>query len=274
MKMPLRSRLFTLCADDFGQSEKINAAVIELVRVQRLGATSAMSQGPAWAQGAREIRDYLKVVDVGLHLNLTHRFSSETLARPLEWWLLAAPRGWIKRQAVRDTFLRQVELFERYLGRLPDYVDGHQHVHAFPLIREILTEVIAECWRGQPQPWVRAPDCLLDSGGVPFKAWVLKRATRGFAAHISAAGLNYTRQFAGLYALTSAAPFEKLMHRWLHQLPSGTLLMVHPGHQAFDHSDPIAAARFNEYQYLTTRALSDDCQSADASLVRFGELAA
>ena len=274
MKMPLRSRLFTLCADDFGQSEKINAAVIELIRVRRLGATSAMSQGPAWPLGARELRPYLDVVDVGLHLNLTHRFTSETMVRPLAWWLLAAPRGWIHRQAVRDTFLRQVELFDRYLGRLPDYLDGHQHVHALPVVRDILTEVIDACWRGQPRPWVRAPDCLLDAGGVPFKAWVLRRATHGFAEHVAAAGLRYTRQFGGVYALSSGAPFPKLMRRWLHQLPSGTLIMVHPGHEAFDKTDPIADARFMEYQYLNTRALSDDCLSADASLVRFSELPA
>lgn len=272
MKMPLRSRRFTLCADDFGQSRAISDAIIELVRVWRIGATSVMSQGPAWPDGARALKELQHLTDVGIHLNLTHRFPGHAGSRPLPWWLFAAPRGLVNRAQIRSSFLTQIELFTQHFGRLPDYLDGHQHVHAFPVIREVLTEVIAECWRGNDKPWVRAPDCLLDSGGVPLKGWVLKRATRGFAAHAEAEGLRYTKKFGGLYALDALSGFPKLMQRWLHDLPSGTLLMCHPGRRTFDRTDPIADARYEEYQYLMNRGLSDDCAAADVSLVRFADL--
>lgn len=274
MKMPLRSRRFTLCAEDFGQSRPINAAIIELIRVWRIGATSAMSQGPAWPEGARALRDYQQLTDVGLHLNLTHRFDGQKGTRPLAWWLLAAPRGWIKREQVRDSFLSQIDLFFTHFGRLPDYLDGHQHVHAFPVIREVTTELISECWRGRPRPWVRTPDCLLDSGDIALKGWVLKRAARGFADHVARDGLRHTKKFAGLYSLDPASDYPKLMRRWLHQLPSGTMLMCHPGHQTYDLNDPIREARYAEYQYLNYRGLSDDCAAADVSLVKFADLEA
>lgn len=272
MKMPLRSRRFTLCADDFGQSKPINAAIIELIRVWRVGATSVMSQGPAWPEGACALRDYQQLTDVGLHLNLTHRFEGLEGTRPLIWWLYAASRGKLQRAQLRAAFLSQIDLFVRHFGRLPDYLDGHQHVHSFAGIREVLTELIDECWKDRPKPWVRAPDCLLDSGDMAIKGWVLKRAARGFAAHLSAHGLRYTKKFAGLYGLDPAANYPKLMGRWLHQLPSGTLLMCHPGHKTYDLSDPIREARYEEYQYLNYRGLTDDCSSADVSLVKFADL--
>lgn len=274
MKMPLRRRRFTLCADDFGQSGPINAAIIELVRVWRIGATSVMSQGPAWPEGARALRDYHHLTDVGLHLNLTRRFEALDSTRPLIWWLYAAPRGKVDREQVRAAFLSQIDLFVKYFGRLPDYLDGHQHVHSFTDIREVLTEVIAECWKDRPRPWVRAPDCVLDSCGVPLKGWVLRRASRGFSEHAAREGLRYTKKLAGLYALDPAADYPRLMKRWLHRLPSGTVLMCHPGHQTYDLSDSIREARYAEYLYLNYRGLSDDCLSADVSLVKFADLEA
>lgn len=267
-------RLFTLCADDFGQSASINDAIVELIRCQRLGAVSVMSQGPAWPDGARALDECQQAADIGLHLNLTHPFPDSLPVRPLAWWLVAAPLGWVRRGEVRAAFQSQIDAFVKHFGRLPDYLDGHQHVHALAVIREVLTEVIAENWRGQPQPWVRAPDCLLDSGRVPLKAWVLRSATRGFAKHLQRSGLRHTRRFGGLYALDAEADFAGLMGSWLHELPSGTLLMVHPGKESHDLDDPIGAARVVEYNYLKSSELAQHAASAGACFVRFSQLPA
>ncbi len=272
MRLRLRSRRFTLCADDFGQSEAINRAIIELVRVWRLGATSVLSDGPAWPEGARVLRDLAHMADIGLHLNLTHPFDGVSGTRPLLWWMAAAPRGMVKVDAVRAAFSRQIDAFVKHFGRLPDYIDGHQHVHAFPQIREVVTDLIAEVWTGDAKPWVRAPDRLVDSGGVPLKGWVLKRLARGFSEHLAREGLVFPSRFGGLYSLQPDARYPRLMRRWLHGLPSGTLLMCHPGHESFSLSDPIREARFEEFLYLSGVALPADCQAADASLVRFSDL--
>ncbi len=274
MTTPPGDRLFTLCADDFGQSASINEAIVELVRCQRLGAVSVMSQGPAWPDGALALKECQQAADIGLHLNLTHPFPGSLSVRPLAWWLVAAPLGWVERSAVRAAFQSQVDAFVKHFGRLPDYLDGHQHVHALPVVREVLTELVADNWRDQPQPWVRAPDCLLDSGRVPLKAWVLRRATRGFAKHLQRAGLRHTRRFGGLYALDADVDFAGLMGSWLHELPSGTLLMVHPGKESHDPDDPIGAARVAEYNYLNGSELAQHAASAGASFVRFSQLPA
>jgi predicted glycoside hydrolase/deacetylase ChbG (UPF0249 family) len=262
------TRTLSLCADDFGQSTEINQGILALLSLKRLAAVSVMSQGPAWAVGAQALKAHDQTADIGLHLNLTHRFDRDTYVRPLAAWLISAPLGWVDRQGVRDSFRQQIDLFVKHRGRLPDYLDGHQHVHAFAVIRGILVEVIAEYWQTQAKPWVRAPDQLLDDGQVPLKALVLRTATSGFAAHLSNAGLRYPAGFAGLYALTPSANFPQLMQAWLQQLPSGTLMMVHPGEQSSDVSDPIRDARYAELQHLQSLQFGDHLHSANVHLVR------
>ena len=151
-----------------------------------------------------------------------------------------------------DLFRRQLDLFVKQFGYLPDYLDGHQHVHAFPSVRAVLAEVIIEYWQGAPRPWVRAPDQLLDDGQMPFKAWVLTSATRGFADSLKGAGLRHNVGFAGLYALTPQSNFPVLMQGWLRHLPSHTLIMVHPGEASDDADDPISAIRSVELAYLSS----------------------
>lgn len=262
------TRTLTLCADDFGQSTEINHGILALLSLNRLAAVSVMSQGPAWAVGAPALKVHHQTADLGLHLNLTHRFDRDTYVRPLAAWLISAPLAWVDRPAVRDSFRQQIDLFVKHLGRLPDYLDGHQHVHAFAVIREILVEVIDEYWQAKSKPWVRAPDQLIDDGRVPVKAWVLRTATRGFAAHLENAGLRYPAGFAGLYALTPGANFPERMAGWLRQLPDGTLMMVHPGEQSSDISDSIRDARYVELQYLQSPQFADRLHSSSVQLAR------
>lgn len=264
----VNNRLLTLCADDFGQSAAINQGILQLLQLDRLHAVSVMSQGPAWAVGAPALNEFREGVDIGLHLNLTHRFGNDIHARPLSVWLLRAFSGGIDQRAVRDTFRRQIDLFVQQLGRLPDYLDGHQHVHAFPGVREVLPELISEYWQATNPPWVRAPDRLIDDGRVPFKAWVLRRATRGFVERLEHTGLRYNTGFAGLYALTPSADFVQLMQEWLHSLPTNTLMMVHPGEQSDDTHDPIRTARYIELEYLRGAAFGEQLRAAGVTLAR------
>src|SRR5206468_3833869 len=39
---------------------------------------------------------------------------------------------------------RQVDAFAQHFDRLPDHVDGHQHVHALPGIRDALLQMLVE----------------------------------------------------------------------------------------------------------------------------------
>lgn len=279
-------RRLSLCADDFGQSAAIDAGILSLIGRGRLQATSVLAEGPDWPEGAARLKELLargqaqadpqvysqvhSQAEVGLHLNLTHPFNGATLARPLSRWLLASSVRQVSRTAVRDSFLRQVEAFVRHFGRLPDYLDGHQHVHAFPVVRDSVMDVIDRCWQGQGmRPWLRVPERLI-GGDAAFKAFVLRTSTRGFGALAESRGLRTTPAFGGMYSLLPDDGFEGRMKRWLREAPDRTLIMCHPGltnRSAQDTTDPIAPARAVEYAYLASDAFAEDCARSGVTLV-------
>lgn len=263
-------RRLTLCADDFAQSPAISQGILDLLRAGRLSATSVMTQSPHWPELAAPLRELQPQADLGLHFNLTHVFAGpQNLQRPLPYWLLLSQLRQLPHVQLRDSLLRQIDLFSQQLGRLPDFIDGHQHVHALPQIRTVLFEAIALRWPAGQRPYLRAPERLGHPGDSRLKAMVLRQACRGFAAAATQAGLVCNRWFAGLYALTPEAGFAGLMQQWLAQAEDGGLLMCHPGLPAKDASDPIAAARAVEYRYLGSQEFADACQQAGVQLGRF-----
>lgn len=75
-------KLLAVCADDFGQSLEISAAIVHLARRRRVTAVSCIANAPCWKQSAGALQYLPKSVGVGLHLNLTEgRPMSPELAR-------------------------------------------------------------------------------------------------------------------------------------------------------------------------------------------------
>lgn len=263
-------RRLTLCADDYAQSPAISQGILNLLQRGRLSATSVMTQSPHWPALAAPLREMQPQADIGLHFNLTHDFGEQnTPCKPLPYWLLRSQLHLLPRAALRDSLLRQIDQFSQQLGRLPDFIDGHQHVHALPVIRDALFDAIALRWTERSKPYLRAPDRLGHPGDSQLKAVVLTQACRGFAAAAEQNGLHCNQWFAGLYALQPEAGFAGLMQQWLNSCPDGGLMMCHPGLPADDASDPIAAARAVEYCHLGSQEFADACEQAGVELGRF-----
>ncbi|WP_028535466.1 ChbG/HpnK family deacetylase [Paludibacterium yongneupense] len=254
------TRRLILCADDYAQSAAISAGIAELIAAGRLGATSAFSQSPHWRVQARQLRLVHGRADIGLHFNLTHPFGAGQ--RPLSHWLLASQLRRIDRDAIRRTLLEQIDAFAEELGRLPDFIDGHQHVHALPVIRDALADAIAQRWAGDARPYLRAPDRLADTGDSRLKSTILRACCHGFADLGARTGAAVPPWFAGMYSLSEGADFRALMQRWLALCPDGGLMMCHPGQPSRDADDPIRPARAAEYRYLASDAFAEDCLAA------------
>jgi len=247
------SRHFTLCADDFAQSAAISEAIIELLAARRLSATSVFSQSPLWPALAAQLAAQPSA-EVGLHFNLTHPFDDG--ARPLSHWLLNSQLRRLPLDWLADQVRRQLDAFTSAFGRLPDFIDGHQHVHALPQVRDALLSTL-KTFGGRP--YLRAPDLLGHPGDSRIKAMILKALCHGFARQAGKAGYHVPAWFGGLYSLSPEADYPALMDKWLATMPDGALLMCHPG-SGDDADDPIAAARRNEYGYLASARFTESCE--------------
>jgi predicted glycoside hydrolase/deacetylase ChbG (UPF0249 family) len=208
-------------------------------------------------------------IDIGLHFNLTHACDLQSWsARPLDTILRDALSGRLDQRALATTLHAQLDRFEAVIGKAPDFVDGHQHVHILKGIRAVLLHEIGRRYRGH-EPYMRNVNPYLRRSPTLFKTILLKTLNAGFADAVRRAGLQCTRRFGGIYSLSPEADFAALMQQWLAMARDGDLLMCHPGAAADDASDPIAATRPRELQHLGSADFAAQLRDADIQLSRF-----
>ncbi len=237
-----------LCADDFAFSPAVSATIAALAGEGRLNATSCMAVMPGWPADSALLRDLPPTVEIGLHIVLTEE-------RPLTAMPLLAPSGvlptiqkmeWLsgRPELPLDEIAAEVEAqfdaFEGAMGRAPDFVDGHQHSHALPHIRDRVLDITA---RRAPRAWLRTnEDALGALLSRPYRGKALASAwhSRGFRAAAARRGLTCNQGFAGHYGF--AGDYAALFPAFLRRPGETHLVMCHPGAGSRP-GDAIAAAR-------------------------------
>jgi predicted glycoside hydrolase/deacetylase ChbG (UPF0249 family) len=251
-----------LCADDFAFSPQVSGVIADLAAQGRLNATSCMAVLPNWHADSAMLSGLPETMQIGLHLVLTGE-------RPVTAMPHLAPGGelpaidLLQGMAVRKKLplneitveiSAQFDRFEDAMGRAPDFVDGHQHSHALPGIREI---VLAETGRRAPHAWLRT--CEERIGAMlarPYRGKALASAyrSRGFRSAAAAHGLTCNQGFAGHYGF--AGDYAMMFPNFLKSPGKRHLVMCHPGLGSRD-GDTIAAARLQEAAALATLPIAD-----------------
>ena len=252
---PVRSKVpVVVCADDFGLENGVDAAIVELAQQGRLSATGCLVQAAGFAAAASLLKPLS--IDLGLHLNFTEQLGQSGLRMSLGSLLLCTYLRAISRTAVRQQIETQLDLFERHVGRAPDFIDGHLHVHQFPIIRDILIEVVRRRYVNN-LPWVRDTRPLQLSARLPkiqrFKAWLIGALGAADLARLTAsAGIHSNQGFAGAYDFDRPHPaYEKMLTAWLEKASPNMLLMVHPAIQA-SQALAFGPERVQEFQVLSS----------------------
>lgn len=262
----MTQKKLVICADDYGQSPPISAAIVELVAAGRLSAVSCMTGSPSWPKAAAALLPYVDKIDIGLHFNLTYPFSEPVIPLPLLMGgsaLYQVDRTW-----VRGMLQRQLDAFEQAMGMAPAFVDGHQHVHVFPTIRNVVIKVLKDRYR-EKLPYLRSVCQPWTSTDTKLKITVLRGMGLGFDWKASRAGFRVSPGLLGAYSLSDKADYPELMQRWLRQAKTGMILMCHPGQASDDYSDPIRAARVREWHYFQSQEFEAACQKAGVVIGRF-----
>ncbi|MBR0696842.1 ChbG/HpnK family deacetylase [Bradyrhizobium lablabi] len=257
-------RRIWLCADDYGLSDGVNRAILDLIERGRLNATSVMMVAPAIGRDAaaalRTSAAKNAACAIGLHVTLTAPFRPLTLHfRPLDGdMFLPFPKllraGLMRRldtELVHAEVLAQLEAFHDLFGRAPDFVDGHQHAQLFPQVRDGFLRAVKE---RAPEAWVRQGgrnQPLAQRLAAP-KALVLDALSTRFRNKAAKAGLRFNPAFAGAYDFTKEPDFAALMPQFLQGMPDGGLVMCHPGFvdETLSSLDPLTTQREKEHAFL------------------------
>lgn len=221
-----------------------------------------MAVMPGWAADSVLLRDLPARVEIGLHLTLTGerpltkmpRLTVDGTLPPINPLGRMAARGQLPLSEIEGEVRAQFDAFVAGLGRSPAFVDGHQHSHALPGIREIVLEETA---RRAPGAWLRnCADSVPAMLTRPFfgKASASAWHSRGLREAAAGHGLSTNDSFAGHYDF--AQDYHAMFPRFLRRPGAVHLVMCHPGggHRA---GDDIAAARLREAEALRNWPIAD-----------------
>ncbi len=258
-------RRIALCADDFGAFPGADRGILRLVEAGRLGGVSCQVTGAAFPRDAPALRERAPGVDAGLHLDLAAGRGG------LAALLARSHARALGRRAIADRVAAQLDRFERALGRPPAFVDGHQHVHQLPVVRDALLDVLGARYP-RPGPLVRNTVPLRPRGAKALLVAALGGV--GLRRLLRARGVPHHPDFAGVYGLDAAADYPALFAGWLASATEGTLLLCHPGAAADDPGDPIGPARAAELAYLASPRLDEACRAAGVERVRVAAVGA
>ena len=140
----------TLNIDDLGLSPAVNEAVCRLAEARRIQSASLMSLGELPHETLARL--HASDCDIGLHLDFTG-FAARQYPAVGGTLKQTLARAWLRRfepTALRDLIRRQFDRFEDLTGHAPAFIDGHQHVHQFPQIRETLLQEAAARYPARP----------------------------------------------------------------------------------------------------------------------------
>lgn len=240
-----------VAADDFAQNEAVDDGILELIDAGRLTATSCLVASPRWPQAARRIERGIRMkADIGIHIDLTE------FVRPAgghAGLALASYSGWLTRRRLRALIDAQLQRFEDALAAVPDYIDGHRHVHQLPRVRDALLAAVLERY-GARLPWVRISRATGWNAGVKARL-VSALGARDMTARCKAFGIPCNERLLGFYAFDDvAAAHRARLHAWLAQTrASGDVLMCHPAARC-ENGDPIGRARAVEFEIMRSDA--------------------
>jgi predicted glycoside hydrolase/deacetylase ChbG (UPF0249 family) len=256
-------RRIAVCVDDFGMHEGINLAALDLARRGRVSSISCLVDGPAWQAGSNALKASGLEVEIGLHLNFTERFGQPYDAVPLSRLILLAYARQLDRAALKWEIERQLEKFVSFMGRMPDFLDGHQHVHQLPLIREALIECLDKR-DVSSSLWIRAccPPERLGESALPYAIRLKSRLIGWLGAHAvkrlaAQHGHSQNRHLLGVYGFDGlAGDYLDLMQSWLQSAADGDVLMCHPSVPG-PWNDAILESRSQEYDVLASQAFHE-----------------
>jgi predicted glycoside hydrolase/deacetylase ChbG (UPF0249 family) len=280
------SRRITLIADDYGLAPGVSLAIRQLLSAGALSGTSCMTVGAFWPDAAGALHDLATTAgprfELGLHLSLTGPFAplSPQLRDRAGWRHFPTLAGLFRLSLGRRLPLgalsaeieAQYAAFTDALGRPPDFIDGHQHVHLLPGVAETLGLTLQSV--GARPRWIRrCGDHARRILRRPFaaKSFFLQALSRRSDAVLGPLARRRNASFCGIYDFAER-DYPALFDRWLATVPDEAVVMCHPGlvDRSLAALDPVTTAREAECRYFAGPGFRHALRRHDVALSPFG----
>jgi predicted glycoside hydrolase/deacetylase ChbG (UPF0249 family) len=271
-----------LCADDFGIAPGVDTGICRLVKAGRLSAVSCMVGGSSFQESSAQLRQDRDNIDIGLHLTLTdHQPLSAMSSIAVDGRL---PRlGTLWRQAllgqlavneIEREILAQLDAFNSFFGRAPDFLDGHHHVHQIPYIRNVVIRMLKDRFAGT--------EFYLRTTAETLSTIARRRIGMGKALALALPGWQMKKLanraciatnsgFSGIYDFSDQTSYRILFKKFILNGGDRMLVMCHPGYSddQLTAIDSVTTQRENELAYFESDDFLMDLSQSNFCLGRF-----
>ncbi len=241
-------------ADDYAMDAGVDAGILHLASIGVISAASAMVLPARWPEAARVSRD-APPLSWGLHFDLTSPFVEGDFAgQKLSALMARAQAGLLDRERLRREANRQLSLFEAGRGAPPDFVDGHQHVHQLPAVREVLLEALEDRY-GRAKERIGLRICASRRWRGVKAAIIGRTGANRLSSMAASRGHPLNSDFAGVYNFAADADLPAHWRAWAGSLRGPfPLIMCHVAVRSadFGSGDPIRQARWRELEWLAS----------------------
>ena len=273
----IETKQITLCADDYAQNTTISEGIVHLAEQGRINATSCMVNSEAWDETHQALHSLQSTTYIGLHFNLTHGDALSPVWKENYGVSLPGMANLLKKSCFRRLnpevivmeIQAQLEAYTNAMNAYPDFIDGHQHIHQLPVIRDALLAVYADL---PPGMFIRKT-CngwldLLSADGFPKRQSIALLGGIAFQKRLAHWDLPTNTSFSGIYNFKDAVNYRHYFKQFLKHSQDGGLIMCHPGNPSDDISDPLHRYRHYELDYLMSDEYLSDMDSHSIQLMR------
>lgn len=264
-----------LCADDYAQNLAISTGILELVSKKKINAVSCVVNAPFWPEAGKNLVPFKKNIYVGLHFNLTMGAPASPLWRTsygsefsnLSTLVIKSYLHRLDPVAIDAEIDAQIEEFTHVMGMPPDFIDGHQHVHQLPIIRDRWLRFYQsnQCsffFRNTFNGW--GDFCSIK--GIPKMQIIAFLGGLSFKNDLKKQSIPTNTSFAGIYNFGKKTNYGDHFRHFLTQSNDGGLIMCHPGLKSIDASDPLSLNRENEMDYFNSNQFLIDVEKKSFQL--------
>jgi chitin disaccharide deacetylase len=177
--------------------------------------------------------------------------------------------GQVNAEQVAEELERQLAMFIRVMGIAPDYIDGHQHVHLLPGIRQAVTDAARRIGA-----YVRSTHEPIDASMALRPSFVesafLSWTARPLERLILGRNLISNRGFRGVRGFRERAAYHALFRRMIAGARTGSIIMCHPGSAdgVLAARDLVTTAREEELRYFASVKFLQDISMEGLTLAR------
>ena len=241
--------LVCICADDFGLSDSINEGILDLVKKRKIQAVSCIVNKKPSLKYFSELKKHSKYIDIGLHLNLTETKSGANLSfKTLKSFFLSLSLL-VSKKEIEEEIINQIKEFTKYFNCKPNYIDGHHHIHQFPIISNIIMKSIRKT-----KLFVRCSGdhfwSIIFRRQSIFKSLFINIFAISFKKKLKLNNLNHNLSFSGIYNFKDHKGYSLIFKNFLKYRTKKHIIMCHPAKNDVDtYNDSILNSRLEEYKF-------------------------